>query len=342
MGADRRFFALENENSVFKFKIDTRNIAVGATDGSQNPLTFCLPFPSVGNSAANCIVKVSDGRPDISIVGQAEVNSKRVLSFTVSGIYDITIIGRVPVFTFYTYTEVRYDYRKIIEINIWGKSIGYGVRCFSLCVNLRIKAENTLRLPSDSYAFFANIAGIDVSMNTIDTSDVTSAISIISNVPNSFPLNPFWSKITEFSSVYQNSIFDSSVTKVEIISDSITSCSRTFFGTNFKGRIIMKTPNLATVNNFLQSVTNPPSLGEIDIRNLTSCTNFMSAVMSTSNVDSTLTGWVNNFDWSGIAPVINKVTIDFVNSKYSNNPSVIAAKAFLEAKGYVFTRLTMV
>ena len=61
--------------------------------------------------------------------------------------------------------------------------------------------------------------------------------------------------------------------------------------------------------------------------------------MSTANVDATLLGWQNNFDWSVISSVT--ATYDFYNSKYSNIPAVIAAKAFLESKGITFTRLTM-
>ena len=63
--------------------------------------------------------------------------------------------------------------------------------------------------------------------------------------------------------------------------------------------------------------------------------------MSRINTDATLLGWVNNFDWSVIPTVTNKVTFHFRGSTYSNNSTIISAKTFLESKGIIFTNLTM-
>ena len=130
------------------------------------------------------------------------------------------------------------------------------------------------------------------------------------------------------------------ISKIEIISDAVTSAQWLFLQCNYRGRIVMKTPNLTNITGLMYGTTNPPSLGEIDIRRVTDATNFLVAVMATVNVDATLLGWQNNFDWTNVTNS-TKANFDFYNSKYSNNAAVIAAKAFLESKGFTFSRLTM-
>ena len=60
MSAIRRFFNSDDENSVFRFRIDTSKIVSGATNGSENPLTFKIPMTWAGGSnETQCIMAVS-------------------------------------------------------------------------------------------------------------------------------------------------------------------------------------------------------------------------------------------------------------------------------------------
>ena len=86
MSGLKRFFALGQENSIFKFTIDTRNIVAGATNGSENPLTFRIPTRQWITN--NCILRVSDGRPDVSITSSTSPNSSLfTLNFYTAGVY---------------------------------------------------------------------------------------------------------------------------------------------------------------------------------------------------------------------------------------------------------------
>lgn len=339
MGANRRFFALASENSVFEFTIDTRNIVVGATDGSQNPLSFRIPIPSAGGN--NFILRVDDGRADVLVVGITGTNSYSTITFATAGIYHITMIGTTTQFSFNQ--SYGYDKLKITEVTRWGSRFGYALRSFFMCSNLVIKAYNVLNLSAaNNGGMFNGIKGFESPLSLLEVSKSTALDGFLRDIqtPITNGLNSFYNGLSTFNQVYYGADM-SGVSEIEIISDSITVFSQVFTNTNFRGILKIKCPNLTTIFRLIYGVTNPPSLGWVDIRNCTSISDLFQYVMSKQNVDSTLIGWQNNFDWSAIPTIPNKVTIDFKNSKYSNNPSVISAKTFLESKGIVFTNLTI-
>lgn len=345
MGANRRFFALAAENSIFEFTIDTRNIVVGATSGSENPLTFRFPivFP---NSANNFIVRVSDGRPDFLYIPNP---SGLVLTFATAGIYTISLFGRVLYFN--PNTGSGYDRLKFIEINRWGNvSFGTGANTwnntFSGCSNLTIKATNGLKFPDSTTNFFANIIGFDscIDLNLYDVSETSQLSGMFAGItlPLYSVLNPFFNKATSLYLLYDGNDM-SNVPKIEIIAPLLTNVQWMLRNSAFQGELIINAP-LTQIYGLLENVANPPSLGKVDIRKVRATGNFqrfINSTMSTANVDATLLGWVNNFDWSGVTVISPTCSIHFRSSKYSNNPAVIAAKTFLESKGYVFTNLTM-
>lgn len=337
MGAIRRFSAVEYENNIFTFKIDTRNILTGATNGAENPLTFRIPSTSSQNSF---ILRVSDGRPDVSIVG-ATNTTNMTLSFSTAGIYEISMIGKVTSFSFY-FLAHNQDARKIIEITRWSNSI-FLQRSFVGCINLIVNAPNTLVLPPASDSLFQGIKEYRSDLMLLDTSKVTNAGAILIGVqtPLKSTLNPFWKSLTSFTAIYGFTSLDTSITKIEVISDSITSLSSPMNNTSFTGEFIVNTPNLTTLYRIMYGTGLKPHFGKIDIRKVTTANEWIQYTMTQANTDATLLGWVNNFDWSEVPTIPNKVTMDWYNSKYSNNPAVINAKEFLEAKGYVFTRLIM-
>lgn len=347
MGANRRFFALATENSIFEFTIDTRNIVVGATNGSENPLTFRFPiaFP---NSDNNFIVRVSDGRPDFLYIPNP---SGLVLTFATAGIYTISLIGRVLYFNPNTGSGT--DKLKFIEINRWG-NVSFGnsgafssfSNSFLGCSNLTIKATNSIKLPDNCSNAFNGIKGFDPSVDLAqyDASDVTILSSMFANItlPLYSVLNPFFNKATNLTSLYDGNNM-SNVPKIEIIAPLLTNVQGMLRSSGFQGELIINAP-LTGIYGLLENVANPPSLGKVDIRKLrttNSFQRFITSTMSTANVNTTLLGWVNNFNWSGVTVISPTCSINFRSSKYSNNPAVIAAKTFLESKGYVFTNLTM-
>lgn len=338
MSANRRFFALDTK-SIFTITIDTRFINVGATDGSENPNTFNLPISVSGNN--NFILQVNDGRPDVSVVSTGGTATHRLITVATPGIYRITMVGTINSWQFYQ--TWGYDRKKITEVNNWGDRVGLGLRSFENCINLTIKAYNTLSLRSNVGAMFSGIKGFESPVSLVDVANVDSHAGMMRNISNGLvsSLNPIQNNLISFNQVYNDTDM-SAVPEILVISDTITSFSNCFSNTNFRGTLKLLCPNVNNYFRILYGITNPPSLGWVDIRSATTIADPFQYVMSTANVDATLLGWVNNFDWSGIAPVVNKATLNWKNSKYSNNPTVIAAKAFLEAKGYVFTNLTMV
>ena len=345
MSAPRRFFAQPDELSVFVFTIDTRNIVSGATNGSQNPLQYKIPIIHNSSNPTTFILKVNDGRDDVTVANiNSDIESKSLVSFANPGIYQITIIGRVGFYQ-QSNASVGYDFRKLISIDNWGDYVRYQNACFDGCTNLIIKATNPLKLPSSSNAFFRSVAGFsEARLDNIIMTDVVQSTSILSGVSTNFLslFNAFMPKLMNAQGLY-GGLQISNVSKVELIGNSVTSTSG-LFGVplrNFTGELILQTPNNTDIQALCYYFNTTPSLGKVDIRSVTNALNFTRNALTTANTDSTLLGWTNNFDWSGVAPVANKVTLDFKNSKYSNNPAVISAKAFLESKGIVFTRLTM-
>lgn len=335
MSANRRFFAIESENNIFKFKIDTRNIVAGATNGSENPLTFKLPIST--NSGNNFILRVSDGRPDVAVnVSTSVANS--VITFATAGIYDIEIIGRLTWWgAFNTYG---YDKLKLVEINQWSSAITWGSGSFSGCTNLLIKAENTLKLPSTSNLFFSNILGFTSGkLDNILFQDVTTAINILAGVPTVFTelFNPFMPSLTNASGLYAGLTL-TSLSKVEIISDSVTNVGALFGSTlkNFNGQLILNTPNNTNLQAVCYYIIVSPSFAQVDVRNVNSTLNHIRNPLSTVKMDETILAWANlPFMQSG-------VTWNWKGSKYSNNPAVIAAlNKIINTWGVIFTNLTM-
>lgn len=347
----RRFFVLNSGNTPFVFTVDTTKINVGATDGSENNLTFRLPLRNVGalQAATKCIVKVSDGRPDISIVGTSEVTSKGLITFSTPGIYQIKIYGFAQFFGFYyrppTANYYGQDYKKMASIDSWGNSVKLDIRTFYQCENLIIKANNTLVLPLDTSWLFQGIKGFESSLTLIDTSKATSVTRLLFGISNVLPdnLNPFWLSLTNFESVYSGNTFSSSLNKIEIISSTLERLFQPFDGITFLNagtiELICDTPNLKTMFRVFYSgeVRTRCHAGKIDVRNVTDPTQWITLAFTTAQVDATLLGWANlPFMQSG-------VTWDWKGSKYSNNPAVIAAlNRITNDWGVIFTNLTMV
>lgn len=343
MSAIRRFFNSDDENSVFRFRIDTSKIVSGATNGSENPLTFKLPVINSGTTAA--IIKVSDGRPDISLTN-SNVVSNSLITFSTAGIYDIEIIGRIGSFNGFGNTTLGYDRLKIIGIYHWPYQVNFLFGSFSGCSNLIIYAENTLKLPVNSNTFFTNIGGFATGrLDNLIFTDVTTANSILSGVSTVFTslFNSFMPSMTSIANLYSG-VNVSAVSMVEIISNSVTTVGSLFGNQlrNFSGELILSTPNNTSIQALCYYFNVSPSLGKVDIRSVTNAVNFIRNPMTKAKTDDTLLGWVNNFDWSGIAPVTNKVTLDFKGSTHTNSTAVNNAKAFLIAKGYVFINLIAV
>lgn len=344
MSGLKRFFALGQENSIFKFVIDTTKIVSGATNGSQNPLTYKIPIIYDSSNPTNCIIQVSDGRADIAISNNStDINSKSILTFSTAGIYTITIIGRVGFYQQGNAT-IGYDWRKLISIDNWGYQVKYQSNCFDGCTNLIIKATNPLKLPANSNTFFRNIAGFESGrLDNLIMTDVNSAISILNGVATSFTslLNSFMPALTSTNGLYSG-LTVSLVSKIEIIGNLINDCGNTF-GTplrNFTGELILQTPNNTNIQALCYYFNVSPSLAKVDIRSVTNALNFIRNPMTLARTNATLIGWANDYDWSGVPTVANKVTLDFKGSTY--NSSASAAKSFLESKGYVFTNLTLV
>lgn len=334
----RRFQAIQDENSVFRFQIDTSKIDPLATDGSENPLTFRIPCsaPNAGNS---CVIKVSDGRPDI-VINAASTAANLTLTFSVSGIYDITIIGRLGNFNTYV-NSWGYDRLKFGRILKWG-GFKLGARTFYNCNNLIIDAPDTVVLPSDASTMFQGVKEFTNDLSLLDTSKVTSSANLFNahgSILKSL-LNPFWSSLSNFNLVYTNLTLDSSISKIQIISDSITSLSQPFnsLSTSATLELDIQTPNLTTMFRVLYNgaVKARSHAGKIDVRNVTNTDQWLNGTLTKAQVDATLLGWAQlPFMQSG-------VTWNWNGSKYSNNPAVIAAYNKITSDwGVIFTNLTM-
>lgn len=338
------FLLLEEDDSVFKFSVDTSKINSGATNGSQNPLTFKIPMLFNAGNVTSCILRVSDGRADVNISNtEADINTKSLITFASSGIYTITLIGRVAFFQASNST-VGYDFRKLIFIDNWGSLVRYQSACFDGCINLTIRALDSLKLPSVSTAFFRNIAGFSHGrLDNIIMTDVTVLTSILAGVPTVFMslFNSFMPALVSANQVYAG-LDVSNVTKAEIISNSVTDCNNIFSTPqrNFNGELILQTPNNTNIQALCYYFNTMPSLAKVDIRRVTSALNFLRNAMSLARTNATLIGWASNFDWSGVPTVANKVTLDFKASTYNSTAS--SAKLFLESKGIVFTNLNLV
>lgn len=341
----RRFQAIQDENSVFKFTIDTSKINPSGTDGSENPLTFRIPCSTGGGNSA--IIKVSDGRPDI-VVNNLTNFSGLVLTFSSAGIYQVSVVGRLILFSFNGSTsgfQYGYDLRKIVSVDQWGKDIQFISRCFYGCVNLEINATNTLQLPADSQYFFRQIKGFNSPLGLIDTSKVTQPQGVLLDVNGVLPstLNPFWQSANNLNSVYTGNTFDSSVDKIEIISNNITTMSDPWGDIVFQNtgiiRLICQTPNLQNIFRIHRNgqVRTRCHLGEVDVRNVTNTSGWANGGMAKALVDQTLMGWANNLPF-----MQSGVTWDWGGAKYSNNPAVIAAYNKITSDwGVIFTNLTM-
>lgn len=336
MSVNRRFFPLASENKVFTFTIDTTKTLAGATDGSQNPLTFKLPL--FYTLLQSFIVRVSDGRADY-----AYTSGGLTLTFATAGIYTISLIGLVEYFNFGLVTT---DRLKMIEVNRWGNvSLGQNTNswrnAFLNCSNLVIKATNGIKFPNEVGAFFQGIKGIDpvVDLQKYDMSNVMGVGSFFSGIslPLYSVLNPFFNIATNIGGVYSG-VDISNITKIEVISNTVSTAIGFLQNSNFHGELIIKAP-VTNYSSILNGVINPPALDKIDVRVATNFGFSWITKMETLNVDKTLIGWANTYDWTGV-PVIAR-SVWFASSKYSNIPNVLAAKAFLESKGFTFTSLSM-
>lgn len=346
MSASRRFFTVDGLNNTFIFKIDTRNIVSGATNGSENPLTFRLPLSQFDANNA-FIIKVSDGRADVSVTSSSGTDVL-ILNFATSGVYTITLIGRVGNFTFqgsYAGSQFGYDRLKIISIDRWSSTVGWGLRCFLGCSNLSINATNTIVLPQNAMDFFVGIKGFNSSLLLIDTSKVTSNLRMINSISTVLhgQLNPFWQSLVIFEAAYAGNTFDTTVDKIEITSNTLESLETPWDAVVFQNtgtiELICDTPNLKKMFRVFRNgqVRTRCHAGRIDVRNVTNPSTWITGSLTTAQTDATLLGWANNlpFMQSGI-------TWDWKGSKYSNNPQVIAAYNKITTQwGVIFTNLTM-
>lgn len=337
MSAERRFFATASETPIFIFTIDTTKTVTGATNGSENNLTFRVPLAST--NPQNFILRVSDGRPDVNYT-----SGGILLTFATPGIYTISLIGKVLYFN----PNQGYDKLKLIEINRWGK-VQFGIgstdwgSAFKDCTNLTIKAKNGLNFPRISRFFFENIKGFEpsVDLTKYDVSNTEIINDMFKGITMPFysVVNPFINVATSLKGFYNENDM-SNVPKIEIISSTVTTLTAFLMNSGFQGELIIKAP-LVQIYGIMEGVVNPPSFGKVDIRYITKNGNWQKWItkrMSQENVDSTLLGWVNNFDWTDIP--VRTTSVAFYGT-YSNKASVKNAKLFLEAKGFTFSSLTM-
>lgn len=338
MNVATRLLLLDEEVSVYSFTIDTTKTVSGATDGSQLNNQFILPLDAPSNAGNNFIIKVNDGRADVAYNGSNP--ALRILNFSTPGIYQITLIGRSSGFKPFG----KPDLLKWISLESWGSDFkGAYSNYFDGATNLVLNSSNVIKLTGSAANFLRNSKGVSpmFDISKIDVSEVTSLGGFFTGVsqPLYSSLNPFMNLATDIGSIYRNANM-SNVPKVEIIAPLATTANYLLGSSGFQGILIIKAP-LTSIFGLMDGISNPPSLGQVDIRYLTNAGGFISSVMSTTNVDATLLGWVNNFDWSSIPTVTNKVTFPFVNSKYSNSSAVISARSFLISKGIVLANLTM-
>lgn len=334
MSVARRFS--DEDTSVFRFKIDTTKIVVGATNGSENPLKFKIPVFYPTSNTNSFIIRVSDGRADVSYTGSPTTVGLLDLTFSTAGVYTITLIGKCNSMRFIDAV----DKLKLIEVLHFPTKFNFLAGAFQGCSNCWINAQNGLKIASAGN-FFNGIKGFgsNFDLGKLDltkTNDTTLMLANITTTVNS-TINAFLSSATSISGLYNGIQFGVSVNKIEIIAPLATNASNFLLNSNFQGRLIIKAP-LTNIFQLTRYLPAPISLGEVDIRYVTASSNFFSGIMSVANVDATLLGWANNFDWAGIT---STTAYNFNGSKHSNSPNVLTAKAFLQSKGITFTNLTM-
>lgn len=330
-----KFFALPPRTSIFKFSIDTNLTNPSGTNGSQLNNQFVLPITMATNQ--QFILSVSDGRPSV-IVTTTNLSTYQTINLT-PGIYTITLIGSANV----RFDSVSPDSLKITSITEFGIKFTLAQYSFRNCSNMIWAVPYTNF--NDLGRIFNGIKGIsdNIDLKTSLVDRVVSAPYIMGGIvePPKTVFSGFFLNLTNASGMYRDSNL-SRVEEVQIIAPKLVDGSGIFWNTMYRGRIVIKSEVLTNISNLCYGYTNPPSLGEVDIRRVTDANTFITQAMTKANTDATLLGWVNNFDWSGIPAVANKVTFHFRGSTYSNIPTVLSAKAFLESKGIVFTNLTMV
>lgn len=332
---------LDDDDTPMVFQIDTRNIVAGATDGSENPLTFRIPLRQRSDQSG--IIRVSDGRADIS-VNSSTPSTAFNLTFATAGIYTITLFGKFVDFSFYNTVNMPYDRLKIILISQWSNVMILGTRFFYQCANLVIDAPNVLVLPVVPSWCFQQIKEIRSSLNLIDTTkatDMDRSVYFIAT-PLSSTFNPFFQSLNIVLQLYQDLTFTPAVNKIEIISNSVVTLSQPWNNIIFQNtgniELICQTPNLTTMFRVIWNgeVRTRCHAGKIDVRNVTNTNQWLNSVMPQANVDATLLGWANlPFMQAG-------VTWNWNGSKYSNNAAVIAAYNKITVTwGVIFTGLTM-
>jgi len=340
MGVVRRMFPLLAKKSIFRFKIDTRFTNPGATDGSQLDNQFILPTYS-----GNMIVKVNDGRPDIILNGDyVNLRPQRTLTFAVAGEYEITVIGRSSI----RFSNISPDQRKIIWVYECGDGFRFLSNAFAGAINMIWDAPHARMNILDRV--FIGIKGFgsnaDLSKYTVDLA--TDGIYVVSNTINPITslFQGFFLNLTSAAQMYRDCNLSPSISKIEMIAPNLTTASSFMVNTNFKGRLIIKSNVLTNISQIMYNGANPPPLGGVDIRNVTSSVNIVSGLMSKANVDSTLLEWANDYDWSAIPNIPNKTTINFNFNTgactCSNTPAVVNALNFLKSKGYLFPYLTAI
>lgn len=326
-----KFFALPQRSSNFRFIVDTNFVNAGATDGSQLNNQFILPVTS-----GNFTLSVSDGRPSV-VVNNSNLNTYKTISLS-PGIHTITLTGSADI----RFDLVSPDNLKITSTLEFGSGFTLAQYSFKNCSNMVWDVPFTnFNILSRIFNGIKGISdNIDLKNSLIDK--VIDASYIMGGIiePPKTVFSGFFSSLTTAGNMYRDSNL-SRVDEVQIIAPNLVNISGGFYGTMFRGRIVIKSNSLTNINNLCYGYTNPPSLGEVDIRRVTNANTFITQPMSRINTDATLLGWVNNFDWSVIPTVTNKVKFHFRGSTYSNNSTIISAKTFLESKGIVFTNLTM-
>lgn len=335
MSAIRRFYAGNIDNSIFRFTIDTRNIVSGATNGSQLDKQFILPIDT--GFGSSFILKVSDGRSDV-IVNSNNISTYKTITFATAGIYEITLIGKANI----RFNNMSPDAKKMTLVSEFGLGFKFSTYALQDAINMiwdvpfvRFNELNRVFIGIKGFGSNADLSKYIIDSATVATYTFSSIINPMTSV-----LSGFFPMLTNAQDFYRDAPL-ASVPEVQIIAPKLTTVSGAFYSSNMRGRIVIQSEVLTIMDSLCRGYTSPPSLGEVDIRRVTSASFFINSVMSTANVNATLLGWANNFDWSKIPTIANKVTLDFFNSKYSNNQAVIAAKTFLESKGITFTRLTM-
>lgn len=324
---------LDDNESVFHFQIDTRNIVPGATNGSQIDTRFVLPIDTLFSSIF--ILKVNDGRPDFSVTN-SNVATAKILTFVSPGIYEITLIGIANI----KFNNMSVDSNKMTWVYEFGFGFKFSPYAFENCINMiwdapivRFNELNRVFIGCKGFGSNAILSNYLIDQATTATYTFANVVNPMTSV-----LSGFFPALTNAMDFYRDAPI-SSVGEIQIIAPNLTTVAGCFYNSMMRGRIVIISESLTNIANLCRGYMNPPSLGEVDIRRVINASLFISSIMSNANTDATLLGWANNFDWSGIPTVTNKVTFDFYNSRYTNTPNVVNAKSFLESKGIVFTRL---